>query len=45
MRADVYLKKDQISEAVGKGGKNIKLAIKLTGYQIEIFPHECLSGD
>lgn len=45
MRADVYLKKDQISEAIGKGGKNIKLAIKLTGYQIEIFHNEAKETD
>lgn len=35
--ANVYLDQDQVSLAIGKGGVNIKLAIKLTGYQIEVF--------
>lgn len=37
MKADVYLKPDQISLAIGKGGHNIKLASKLTGYQIDVY--------
>jgi N utilization substance protein A len=36
-RADVYLKPDQISLAIGKGGYNIKLAGKLTGYEIDVY--------
>ncbi len=36
-RADVYLENDQVSLAIGKGGHNIKLASKLTGYQIEVY--------
>lgn len=36
-RADVYLKPDQISLAIGKGGFNIKLAGKLTGYEIDVY--------
>jgi N utilization substance protein A len=36
-RADVYLKPDQVSLAIGKGGHNIKLAAKLTGYEIDVF--------
>lgn len=36
-RADVFLKPDQISLAIGKGGFNIKLAGKLTGYEIDVF--------
>jgi N utilization substance protein A len=36
-RADVYLKPDQVSLAIGKGGHNIKLASKLTGYQIDVY--------
>jgi len=36
-RADVYLKPDQVSLAIGKGGFNIKLASKLTGYEIDVY--------
>ncbi len=36
-RAEVFLKPDQISLAIGKGGHNIKLAGKLTGYEIDVY--------
>lgn len=36
-RASVYLKPDQVSLAIGKGGFNIKLASKLSGYEIDVF--------
>jgi len=36
-KAEVYLKPDQISLAIGKGGYNIKLAGKLTGYEIDVY--------
>lgn len=36
-KADVYLKADQVSLAIGKGGLNIKLASKLTGYEIDVY--------
>lgn len=36
-RASVYLKPDQVSLAIGKGGSNIKLASLLTGYEIDVF--------
>jgi N utilization substance protein A len=36
-RADVYLKPDQVSLAIGKGGHNIKLASKLCGYEIDVY--------
>ena len=36
-RAAVYLKPDQVSLAIGKNGANIKLASKLTGYEIDIY--------
>ncbi len=36
-RAEVYLKPDQVSLAIGKGGHNIKLAGKLTGYEIDVY--------
>ncbi len=35
--AFVYLKPDQVSLAIGKEGINIKLAAKLTGYEINVF--------
>lgn len=37
MKADVYLKPDQVSLAIGKGGHNIKLASRLTGYEIDVY--------
>lgn len=37
MRASVYLKPDQVSLAIGKNGSNIKLATKLTGYEIDVY--------
>jgi N utilization substance protein A len=36
-RAEVYLKPDQVSLAIGKGGLNIKLASRLTGYEIDVY--------
>lgn len=36
-KAEVYLKPDQVSLAIGKGGFNIKLAGKLTGYEIDVY--------
>jgi transcription termination/antitermination protein NusA len=36
-KASVYLKPDQVSLAIGKEGLNIKLAAKLTGYEIDVF--------
>ncbi len=36
-RVSVFLKPDQVSLAIGKGGHNIKLAGKLTGYEIDVF--------
>lgn len=37
MRAEVFMKPDQVSLAIGKGGFNIKLAGKLTGYEIDVY--------
>lgn len=37
MKAAVYLKPDQVSLAIGRGGTNIKLASKLSGYEIDVF--------
>lgn len=39
-RAEVYLKSDQIPIAIGKNGLNIKLASKLTGYEIDVYKEE-----
>ena len=36
-KASVYLKPDQVSLAIGKGGTNIKLASKLTDFEIDVF--------
>lgn len=36
-RASVFLKPDQVSLAIGKGGNNIKLAGKLSGYEIDVY--------
>ncbi|MGB0838704.1 MAG: transcription termination factor NusA [Chitinophagales bacterium] len=36
-QAAVYLKPDQVSLAIGKGGVNIRLAGKLTGFEIDVF--------
>lgn len=36
-RVSVYLKPDQVSLAIGKGGQNIKLASKLVGLEIDVF--------
>jgi len=36
-RAAVYLDADQVSLAIGKSGSNIKLATKLTGYEIDVY--------
>src|ERR1700712_2961622 len=37
LQADVYLKPDQVSLAIGRKGVNIKLAQELTGYSIDVF--------
>jgi len=36
-RVEVFLKPDEVSKAIGKGGHNIKLASKLTGYEIDVY--------
>ena len=35
--AKVYLKPDEVSLAIGKGGYNVKLAGMLTGYEVEVY--------
>lgn len=39
-RADVYLPREEIKKAIGKMGYNIKLAMLLTGYEIDIYREE-----
>jgi len=36
-RAEVYLKPDQVSLAIGRGGTNIRLAGSITGYEIDVY--------
>ncbi|MCL4113812.1 UNVERIFIED_CONTAM: hypothetical protein GTU68_037537 [Idotea baltica] len=36
-KAQVFLKPDQVSLAIGKSGQNIKLASRLTGFEIDVF--------
>lgn len=36
-RISVYMKPDQVSMAIGKGGFNIRLASRLVGYEIDVF--------
>lgn len=35
--AEVFLRPEEVSLAIGKGGLNIKLASKLTGYEIDVY--------
>ena len=35
--ANVYLKPDQVSLAIGRRGVNIKLACELTGYELDVY--------
>ncbi|QRM89067.1 transcription termination/antitermination protein NusA [Lacinutrix sp. WUR7] len=36
-RAEAILKPEEVSKAIGRGGHNIRLAGKLTGYEIDVF--------
>jgi N utilization substance protein A len=36
-RAEVFLKPDQVSLAIGRGGTNIRLAGSITGYEIDVY--------
>ncbi len=44
-RVEVYLKPDQVSLAIGKGGYNIKLAGTLTGYEIDVYRESDVEGE
>ena len=39
-KVDVYMNADQVSLAIGKGGYNIGLASRLTGYEIDVYRDE-----
>ena len=45
MLANVYMDSDQVSLAIGKGGYNIKLAGKLTGYNIDVYRNSEIAPD
>ena len=45
MLANVYMDADQVSLAIGKGGYNIKLAGKLTGYEIDVYRNSEITPD
>ncbi|MCX4259614.1 MAG: transcription termination factor NusA [Muribaculaceae bacterium] len=36
-KAEVFLRPEEVSLAIGKGGSNIKLATQLTGYEIDVY--------
>lgn len=36
-KAEVYLRPEEVSLAIGKGGLNIRLASQLTGYEIDVY--------
>ena len=47
-KAKVMVPEDQLSIAIGKGGQNVRLASKLTGFELDIESDkktESLSGD
>ena len=43
-RAEVFLKLEEVSKAIGRGGHNIKLAGKLTGFEIDVY-REAIEDD
>ncbi|GET20844.1 transcription termination factor NusA [Prolixibacter denitrificans] len=44
-RAEVYLKPEEVSLAIGKGGLNIRLASQLTGYEIDVYRDQIEEDD
>jgi N utilization substance protein A len=44
-QANVFLRADQVSLAIGKSGQNVGLAGKLTGYEIDIFRDEDMTEE
>ena len=45
MKAEVLLRPDDMALAIGKDGYNIRLAMKLTGYDIEVFRDTVEAGE
>ena len=45
MRAEVLLRPEEMALAIGKDGYNIRLAMKLTGYEIEVFRDTADAGE
>lgn len=45
MKAEVLLRPEEMALAIGKDGYNIRLAIKLTGYDIEVFRDTAEAGE
>jgi N utilization substance protein A len=41
-RVEVILKPEEVSKAIGRGGHNIRLAGRLTGYEIDVFQEKVL---
>ncbi len=44
-KAEVFLRPEEVSLAIGKGGLNIKLASMLTGYEIDVYRDIAESAD
>ena len=43
-RAEVFLKLEEVSKAIGRGGHNIKLAGLLTGYELDVIREGDIAG-
>ena len=43
-RAEVFLKLEEVSKAIGRGGHNIKLAGHLTGYELDVIREGDVAG-
>ena len=43
-RAEVFLKLEEVSKAIGRGGHNIKLAGLLTGYELDVIREGDVAG-
>ena len=44
-RAEVFLKLEEVSKAIGRGGHNIKLAGQLTGYELDVIREGTVAAD
>ena len=43
-RAEVFLKLEEVSKAIGRGGHNIKLAGQMTGYELDVIREGDVAG-